>query len=165
MEYTIEAAKIGDEEILAYIQTESWKEGFKSILDTDVLQQYTQLDKVTAMYRRTLEQKDGNGYILKVEGEPHCIAWWDQTRENDMPGYAELICIHSLHDKWRKGFGTKMMGKVLSDIAHAGYSKVMLWVFEDNNRARRFYESLGFKPNGKTKPAMGVVEICYEIKL
>ena len=31
-EYTIERAKLGDEEELAYIQTESWKAGFKDIL-------------------------------------------------------------------------------------------------------------------------------------
>ena len=109
MEYTIERVKLGDETALAYIQTESWKAGFKNILSTDVLQRCTQIDKVTAMYRRLLEQNIGNGYLLKVEGNPHCIAWWDATREKNMPGYAELICIHSLQDKWRKGYGSKMM--------------------------------------------------------
>ena len=61
-----------------------------------------------------------------VEGTPHCIAWWDATRENDMPGYAELICIHSLQNLWRKGYGSKMMDAVLRGIAAAGYTKVML---------------------------------------
>ena len=129
MEYTIERVKLGDETALAYIQTESWKTGFKNILSTDVLQRCTQIDKVTAMYRRLLEQNIGNGYLLKVEGNPHCIAWWDATREKNMPGYAELICIHSLQDIWRKGYGSKMMNAVLQDISTAGFSKVMLWVF------------------------------------
>ena len=162
MEYTIERVKLGDEAVLAYIQTESWKAGFKDILSADVLERCTQIDKATAMYRRLLEQNVGNGYLLKVEENPHCIAWWDATRENDMPDYAELICIHSLQNQWRKGYGSKIMDVVLHDIAKAGYSKVMLWVFEDNVRARRFYETLGFTANGKVKTDIGAAEVCYE---
>ena len=165
MEYTIERVKLGDEAVLAYIQTESWKAGFKDILSADVLERCTQIDKATAMYRRLLEQNVGNGYLLKVERNPHCIAWWDATREKDMPGYAELICIHSLQNQWRKGYGSKMMDAVLHDITAAGYSKVMLWVFEDNIRARRFYEAHGFTTSGKTKPNIEPTEICYEKNL
>ena len=165
MEYTIERVKLGDEATLAYIQTESWKAGFKDILNADILQKCTQIDKAIAMYRRLLEQNIGNGYLLKVEGTPHCIAWWDATREKDMPGYAELICIHSLHNQWRKGYGSKMLDSVLRDIADAGYTKVMLSVFEDNVRARRFYEAHGFTTDGKTKQNNESTEICYEKNL
>ena len=165
MEYTIERVKLGDETVLAYIQTESWKAGFKDILSADVLERCTQVDKATAMYRRLLEQRVGNGYLLKVEGEPHCIAWWDAAREKDMPGYAELICIHSLQDKWRKGYGGKMMNTVLEEASAAGFSKVMLWVFEDNTRARRFYEAHGFTTCGRMKSSLGSLELCYEKNL
>ena len=82
-----------------------------------------------------------------------------------MPGYAELICIHSLQDQWRKGYGSRMMETVLRDIKEAGYRKVMLWVFEENARARRFYEAHGFATGGKAKPDMMPVEICYEKSL
>lgn len=165
MEYTIERVKPGDEEALAYIQTESWKAAFKDILSADMLQKCTQVDKAIAMYKSLLENNIGNGYLMKVKGEPHCIAWWDATRESDMPGYAELICIHSLQNQWRKGYGSKMMDRVLHDIANAGYSKVMLWVFEDNTRARLFYEKHEFETKGKLKPDTEPNEICYEKSL
>ena len=162
MEYTIERVKPGDEAALAYIQTESWKAGFKDIIKPDDMQRCTQIDKATAMYRRLLEQNVGNGYLLKVDGEPHCMAWWDATREKDMPGYAELICLHSLQKHWRKGYGSKMMETVLRDVADAGYSKLMLWVFEDNIRARSFYEAQDFTSTGKTKLNLEQTEMCYE---
>lgn len=165
MNYTIERTKPGDEEILAYIQTESWKAGFQHILAPEILAKCTGLEKATDMYRRLLEQNIGNGYLLKVDGEPHGIAWWDATREKDMPGYAELICIHSLPGRWRKGFGSKMMETVLRDIASAGFSRVMLWVFEENTRARQFYEAFGFVANGMEKPGFESIEICYEKEL
>lgn len=162
MDYTIRRAAPGDEAALAHIQAESWKAGFCHILSAEILERYTQMDKLTAMYRRTLEHGMGNCYLLSVRGTPHCIACWDATREPDMPGYAELICIHSLQGKWRSGYGSRMMDAVLRDMAAAGYAKVMLWVFEGNHRARGFYEANGFSANGRTKDGFGSVEVCYE---
>ena len=162
MGYRIERVKPGDEETLAYIQTESWKAGFKDILSDDALKRSTGMDKATAMYRRLLEEKIGNGYLLTVDGAPHAIAWWDATREQDMPGYAEIICIHSLQEKWRQGYGSRLMEAVLQDIKKAGFEKVMLWVFEENTRARRFYEAHGFTTGGIRKPNAEPAQICYE---
>lgn len=165
MAYTIERVKLGDEAALAYIQTESWKAAFKDIFAEDALERYTQIDEATAMYRDLLARNVGNGYLMKVEGEPHCIAWWDAAREDDIPGCAELICLHSLQDKWRQGYGSKMMDVVLHDIKQAGYAKVVLWVFEDNARARVFYEAFGFAANGQVKADMEAAEVCYEKSL
>lgn len=162
MEYTIRKVKMGDETTLAYIQTESWKTAFKGIISDEDLQKYTELSRATAMYNRLLNENIGNGYILEVNGMPHCIAYWDKARDEDMVGYAELICIHSLRSNWRKGFGTKMMNKVIQDIKEAGYNKVMLWVFTKNDRARSFYEACGYTTYGKVKPCFGTEEICYK---
>lgn len=160
-QFHIRRVHLGDEEILAHIQTESWKAAFGSILDPDTLEKCTDLDHAIRMYKMLLKRRMGNGYILEVDGTPHAIAWWDETRDDDMPGYAEIICIHSLQDRWRQGFGSKLMDQVLSDIADAHYTKVMLWVFTENERARRFYEVKGFTTTNKIQPAMGTTEICY----
>jgi ribosomal protein S18 acetylase RimI-like enzyme len=162
MAYTIERAAPGDEAALAYIHTESWKAGFRGILDPETLENSTQLDRSIAMYQRLLAADFGKGYLLKVDGTPHCLAWWNATRSEDMPGYAELICIHSLPGHWQCGYGSHMMDTVLQDMADAGYKKVMLWVFEENTRARKFYEAKGFVTYGKVKPESAPVEICYE---
>lgn len=159
---SIRRAGNGDETILAFIQTESWKAAFEQIIPAKLLLKYTDMEYATAMYKGLLEENKGNGYILSVDEKPHCIAWWDVTREKNMPGYAEIICIHSLKGNWGQGYGSKMMDKLLSDITSAGYSKVMLWVFEDNERARKFYEAKGFHATDKVQPAFETSEICYE---
>lgn len=165
MDYIIRKAQPGDESDLSYIQTESWKAAFQHILSDETLQKTTEINHVTAMYKRLLDEGIGNGYILEIDGKPHCIAWWDKARDKDMPEYAELICIHSLQNNWRKGYGTKMMERVLTDMKNAGYPKAMLWVFTDNNRARKFYEACGFVTYGKVKPCVEPQEICYEKNL
>lgn len=160
--YLIRKVANGDAPVLAHIQTESWKAAFKDILEEAELIRCTNVEKATQMYAGLLEAKKGNGYILEIDGKGHCIAWWDATRQEDIPGFAELICIHSLQDNWGKGYGSKMMDKVLSDIAEAGYTKVMLWVFEENQRARAFYEAKGFVKSEKAKTIKGVTEVMYE---
>lgn len=154
----------GDEVILAYIQTESWKAAFKNIITDDLLVKYTEMNQATEMYLKLLRNKKGNGYILEVNGKPHCIAWWDATRESDMSGYAELICIHSLPNNWRNGYGSKMMDRVLEDIQEAGYENVMLWVFTENCRARGFYETKGFVATDNIQAALGATETMYIYK-
>lgn len=158
---TIRRVAKGDEHILAYIQTESWKAAFRDIIPEDLLAKYTQPEKAAEMYRKLLEDGKGNGYLLEVNGKPHCIAYWDATRESDMPGYAELICIHSLQDQWHRGYGSKMMDRVFSDVQKAGYSKIMLWVFEKNRRAIEFYKAKGFTASGRFQSALGAAEVMY----
>ncbi len=165
MSFQIRKVKKGDEKILAYIQVKSWEAAFNKILDDETLLRCTNLDKVTSMYKRLLDNNIGNGYILEIDNKPHMIAYWDKTRTDNMPGFAELICIHSLPNHWRCGYGTQMMERVLNDIKNAGCKNVMLWVFKDNSRARFFYEHCGFATKGKEKPNVKPTEICYERKL
>ena len=158
---TIRRAEAADAQSLAYVQTESWKDAFRKIVPEELLLKCTDADHAAQMYRRLLTQGKGNGYLLELEGKPHCIAWWDASREKDMTGFAELICIHSLKDNWHKGYGKMMMDQVLCDMKKAGYSKVMLWVFDNNLRAIKFYEAHGFAASGRKQPALGAVEEMY----
>lgn len=159
---TVRRVRKGDQKTLAYIQTQSWKAAFAEILPADVLARCADRALSERMYAGLIEAAVGNGYILEVDGRPHCIAYWDTTRERDMAGYAELICIHSLPDKWHCGYGSEMMARVLDDMRAAGFGRVMLWVFEANHRAIEFYRKHGFAPNGRAQPAFGVTEVMYE---
>ena len=161
IEVKIRRVRIGDEAALAYIQTESWKAAFKDILDPETLTRCTDINRAEAMYKGLLEDKKGYGYILTLDDVPHCFAWWNTARDADMLGKAELIAIHSLSSNWRQGYGSMMMDQVLADIKAAGYGEVMLWVFNENTRARKFYEARGFRVYGYEKPIIGKTEICY----
>ena len=165
MKVVIRKVKQGDASDLAYIQTESWKAAFASILEAETLTKCTNIERATAMYQRLLDENKGNGYLLTVNGKPHCIAYWDAARDAAFAGKAELICIHSLPGNWRKGFGSQMMNQVLMDIKQAGFSEVVLWVFRDNQRARAFYEAKGFRLTDISKPAFDTEEILYSKEL
>ena len=55
----------------------------------------------------------------------------------------------------------ELMERVLADAKSAGYARIMLWVFDRNVPAIRFYEAHGFAASGRKQPAFGAVEEMY----
>ena len=72
----IRRAESGDEACLAHVQTESWKAAFAGIVPAELLTQCTSIERAEKMYARLLAEQQGNGYILELDGKPHCVAWW-----------------------------------------------------------------------------------------
>jgi RimJ/RimL family protein N-acetyltransferase len=54
-------------------------------------------------------------------------------------------------------------------MCSAGYGEAVLWVLEDNPRARRFYERTGWSLDGGVKDdshlGVSVTEVRYRIRL
>ena len=151
----------GDEQVLAYIQTESWKAAFAGILSPEELDLCTDLQKAEQMYHNVLRREECNMAIEFVNDCPHCIAAWGKNRCDLGDAVGELICIHSLKNNWAKGYGSTMMEYVLAQLQQAQYESVTLWVFEANNRARKFYEKHGFELTEQKKLANGIAELMY----
>lgn len=161
MNIKIRKAKIGDEKILAFIQTESWKNAFKDIISETDLEKYTNITKAEEMYSRVLKENYAKNFILEIDGKPHCIAAWSKARNLAYSDSAELICIHSLCDNWGKGYGSIMLNHIINEIKSAEFKSVLLWVFEKNIRARKFYEKHGFELTDNTQVSYGAVEVMY----
>ena len=70
----IRRAESGDEACLAHVQTESWKAAFAGIVPAELLAQCTSIERAEKMYARLLAEQQGNGYILELDGKPHCVA-------------------------------------------------------------------------------------------
>ena len=54
-----------------------------------------------------------------------------------------------------------MIKEILQNMKGEGYAEVMLWVFGENSRARRFYEKHGFHQNQARKVIHGTTEVMY----
>ena len=67
-------AELGEEKILAYIQTESWKAAFSEILSPEELEKCTNLEKAEEMYRNVLNGHFVHLVIEYVEGKKLVIS-------------------------------------------------------------------------------------------
>ena len=81
-----------------------------------------------------------------------------------VPRCAELYALYVTPAWWSTGTGRDLMCRVLDETQAGGYPRIVLWVLEQNARARRFYERSGFRLDGRSfVPDWlgGVTEVCY----
>jgi GNAT superfamily N-acetyltransferase len=70
--------------------------------------------------------------------------------------------------EWSRGVGRELHDKVLDRLRVAGSARCHLWVLEHNDRARRFYERLGWRANGDTRVVPfppNPIDVGYTIEL
>ena len=69
---------------------------------------------------------------------------------------------------WSTGVGAALMCAALEHLTAMRFSHVTLWVLEDNERARRFYERWGFRADGARQVidlGAPVAEVRYALGL
>jgi GNAT superfamily N-acetyltransferase len=64
---------------------------------------------------------------------------------------AELYAMYVLASEWGRGAGPALMDASLEALRALGFREAILWVLDDNPRARRFYERAGWSLDGATK--------------
>ena len=85
------------------------------------------------------------------------------ARDADADG--ELYAIYVHPERWGSGIGRQLIAAGEERLRELGHAHAILWVLEDNPRARRFYEAAGWSADGEKRPieVMGVVvpEVRY----
>lgn len=77
-------------------------------------------------------------------------------RDGEVAGVAAcrpewLDGLYVVPASWGEGVGWRLHDEVLARLRAGGSTSCHLWVLEHNDRARRFYERLGWRENGETR--------------
>ncbi|HJO94798.1 MAG TPA: GNAT family N-acetyltransferase [Victivallales bacterium] len=126
---------------LAIIHVNSWKAAHKNIVPDETLNSMT-VQKRINVFSEAL--KDKNIYLAIQDNAPAGFITVDRARDPDLTNAGEIWGIHLDPKFWRKKIGTELLNWGLDYLTKKNYDKIVLWVFEDNYRARKFYESKGF---------------------
>lgn len=137
---------------VAEVQARTWRTAYLGMLPHEVLVGFSAAQG-SAFWQRVLERAGGDDSVLlaELDGEPVGFVSSGPIRER-IPGYnGEFYALYVLPEAQGCGIGTTL-------IAHAGRALVRhrwlsatVWVLEDNQLGRRFYESLGGLPLGVVK--------------
>ena len=71
-----------------------------------------------------------------------------KSRWEEYPNFGEIVSIYLLPAYMGQGFGKALFRRCTEELHAQGYDKILLWVLEENARARRFYEKNGFFNKG-----------------
>jgi ribosomal protein S18 acetylase RimI-like enzyme len=74
-----------------------------------------------------------------------------RARDESAPppdGAGEVYAIYVHPERVGTGHGRILFAHAVGDLRARALDPLVVWVFEDNPRARRFYEAAGFRPDG-----------------
>ena len=103
-----------------------------------------------SVWRRRLASTDGCDVIVARLGERVVgFAYVGPGAESSTdPGTGHIYSLHVDPDLHRQGVGRRLLDETMHRFAAAGNTTATLWVVTDNHPARRFYERLGWAPDG-----------------
>ena len=148
---SVRIAKLEDMPLAAHIMVTSFRTAFASFVSPETMEACTNPDNCRLM----LESIYREGKMQFLMGGDQGFLCWQETEEG-----AEIVAIHSLPESRGTGLGHAMLTRALEQI---GNRPVYLWAFQENARARRFYEKHGLHWDGTQRVSEfdGAVEVRY----
>lgn len=128
---------------ISKIYESSWKYAYKGIIPQDYLDSIP-----TGQWADGINKSNLNSLVLIENGKMIGTASFCKSRWEDYSDYGELVSIYFLPDYIEKGYGKLLLNKCIEELKQYGFNKVLLWVLEDNHKARKFYEKYGFIYSG-----------------
>lgn len=121
----------------------SWKTAYKNIVPQEYLNALS-LERWTPF----LQYSPYEGFVLRISEEFVATSSIAPARDKAMLGWGEIISIYVLPNHFFKGYGKKLLLFVITELQNKGFDNIYLWVLEDNQQAKIFYERNGFIDNG-----------------
>ncbi|MFH0728119.1 MAG: GNAT family N-acetyltransferase [Pseudomonadota bacterium] len=137
---------------IAKAHVDSWRYAYQSLLPDDRLARldYT---RGAERFRESIVQEAELIYV--AENDTGIVGFFALGPCRDLgidsPTTGEVYALYLTPEYWRKGIGRVMSCEADKILKSMGYSHIVLWVFEGNQRARIFYEAMGFIADGASK--------------
>lgn len=162
---TIRLAVPTDAPDMTEVHMRSWEVAYKGIVPDEYIQK--QSKKRPALWQRIITDDNRTKYVIQKDGKTVGFICVVPTTQDDdkTDDVCELEGIYLHPDFYRQGIGTRAMEFAFDKAYGWNKSFMTLWVFSKNINAIRFYENLGFTPDGKTKTYdMGRVMDCIRMR-
>lgn len=146
-------ATSADARAMATMHIRAWRAAYRGLVP-DAHLNSLDLEARAARYRLDpAGPSDPEVWLAVTEAEGVVIGFvmTGPCRDDDLPEAGEVWSIYVDPERWRGGVGTALMADAVARLERAGYLRAVLWVLTGNERARRFYEASGWRPDGATK--------------
>lgn len=146
----IRRANISDIPALARVHVASWQAAYRHILPDEVLDNLS-VEQFEINWTKNFINIQRTNLVLEVErGVGGFIAFGSSRDEDATPRTGEIYGLYLIPELWGAGYG-QVLWTEASQCLLARFSVSTLWVLQNNARARRFYERMGFEPDEQVK--------------
>lgn len=140
-----------DAAALAAVEVSCWRVAYRGLMPDAFLNGLSEAEKTDGWRQNLLKHGLSGRKRVWVAFEDADITGFVRVGPVMDAGEVGLIyLLYVLPKQWRCGVGTALMQAGMQELRDLGMREATLWVLRDNLRARRFYEQLGWMPDGRT---------------
>ena len=159
---------------IAEIHVETWQHAYRGQVPDAFLDNLSStLGERTKKWQETLLKRQRGMRVFVAEMGKQIVGFCivNPCRDEDMDKKAvgELGAIYIDARYMNRGVGSALLKESLGFLKKEGFNKATLWVLDSNEKARKWYESKGWKVEGKTKVDdrndVQLHEVRYQITL
>ena len=145
----IRAASPGDALGVARVHVLGWQVAYRGLIAQDYLNGLRPEDKARKYsFDRTAGDMPVTLIAVDEEDVIYGFATTGRSHDSDLPDLGEVWAIYVDPQYWGKGVGRLLMDASRDQLRRDGAREALLWVLAGNERARRFYEIGGWRPDG-----------------
>src|SRR5215218_4770646 len=151
----IRQARPEDSEAIALVHVRGWQAAYRDVFPREALTGLS-VEQRAQMWRGQIAS--GRAIIVAEENAVvQGFAAVGPPQDEELEGFGELYAIYVEPSLWGRGIGRKLCAAAEEALRRGGFREAILWVLEDNPRARRFYEAGGWRTAGmRTIEILGV---------
>ena len=140
-------AAVGDADAIATVEVVSQQFGYRGFLPAAHLDGMSQPDRARG-WRDALEPGDSDRTVVATHEEK--VVGFVRAGKFKEAGFGWIPYLFVLPEYWSLGVGRALMRRATDIMRDFGVVSAQLYAYRDNARGRRFYEHLGWKPDGRT---------------
>ena len=154
-----------DARAIAEVQVETWRAAYVGVMPQESLDALD-VDDSARNWERWVTWELSAQFVAEQDGR--CVGFVSAGPCRHEPETGEVYAIYVRPDAWSTGAGRALMDAAAEWLAER-WPQAILWVAEENPRARRFYERYGWVAETtrveEVVPGAFVPEVLYRLGL
>jgi len=155
-------ARPEDARTVAQIHIAAWRAAYRELMPADYLASLSVNERADMWTRSIIRGGPSRLAIAEVDGALAGFCSFGPTRDELPDDVAEIYAVNVAPERWRLGAGRALCEHALRQAAAREHKTMTLWVVKGNDPARRFYERLGYRPDGAERTNSQLVPIPFD---
>ena len=141
-----------DADAMARLHVDDWRAAYRGLVP-DAFLDGLAYDRRAQRFRESLSAQAEETYLAEQDGNLLGMLTIGACRDEDVNHEitGEIWGIYLAPQYWRQGTGSVLCRYGERLLSGGGFQIATLWVFAGNERARRFYEAMGYTTDGASQ--------------
>jgi GNAT superfamily N-acetyltransferase len=143
----VRAAQAADVPAIARIHVDAWRAAYRGQLP-DAYLDSLDVEQRARMWSSALSRPAPARLVVTESLTAFCFYGPSRDDAGQAQIQAEIYALYVHPDRWRQGGGRALCARAEQDARERECASIALWALKANDGARRFYERVGYAPDG-----------------